>query len=92
MAVFPDSVLDVIKDRLTTVSWSMLEILSKGDSLSHVHLMNLSKLPQAKFYKELSRLDGAALIDQDRDIIDGRQKKVSINENGLALLKLRRNS
>lgn len=92
MRIFPDSVLEEIKSRLNPVSWNMLEILSEKQSLSLVNLMNLSKLNQAKFYSELSRLDGAVLIDQSRDEVDGRQKKVSINANGLAILKLRSNA
>ncbi len=90
MVTFPDSVLVEIKGRLTQVSWKMLLILEQNGSLSLVNLMNLCQLNQAKFYSELSRLDGAALITQSRDEMDGRQKRVSINENGLAMLRLRK--
>jgi len=86
---FPDEVLQAIAARMTESSWEILEILSAKESMAVLNLMELTELKQAKFFAELARLDGPVLIDQQRDPKDNRRVLVSINSNGLALLKLK---
>jgi DNA-binding MarR family transcriptional regulator len=88
---FPIPVLQSLSERLSDNSWRMLQILKEYKSgIQVASLMNLMQLKQAKFYSELSRIDGAALINQNRDPKDSRSKVISLNENGQAMLDYER--
>ncbi|WNC17914.1 MarR family winged helix-turn-helix transcriptional regulator [Brevibacillus brevis] len=86
---FPSDVLLAISKRMTDSSWEILQILKSKESLAILDLMALSQLKQSKFSTELARLDGAALIEQQKDPKDNRRIFVSINENGLAIMSYR---
>lgn len=88
--VFPDEVLQVISQRMSESSWEILQILSTKEYLPVLNLMASSQLKQAKFFAELARLDGAALINQQKDPKDNRRILVSISDNGLALLSYKK--
>jgi hypothetical protein len=56
--------------------------------MKHLQLNQL----QLKFYAEISRFDGAVLIDQLKNPRDSRAKILSINSSGKALLDIKRKS
>lgn len=78
-----------IKNKLNSHSWDILEMLKKNESLTYTEVQRRLGLGQSKVSKELARLEGALLIEAEKNGIDGRVLDLKLTEYGLQILKLR---
>lgn len=74
---------------LNTVSWDILDMLSKNERLSYGEIKDKLKISQNKVSKEIARLEGALLICSTRNSIDARVNNYEISKNGMNILKLK---
>jgi len=80
------SLSDIAK-RLNSISWDILEILSKKENISYKDLKNYLKISHEKCSKEIARLEGALLIQEKDDPRDQRKSNFNISEYGLKILR-----
>lgn len=81
---------EVLKS-LNEISWSLLKLINKSPNLSLNEIRRSTNLSQDKCYKELSRLEGGALITTNRDSADLRVIGYRISEYGIAALEISNN-
>lgn len=79
---------DIAKN-LNSISWDILDILSKKENIKYNELKKILKISQEKAYKEIARLEGALLIFSKQDDRDKRILRFNITENGLKILNYR---
>lgn len=82
--------LEDIAAALNNISWDILSMLSKTESLSYSEIKKKLNVSQDKASKEIARLEGGLLIKSKRDDIDSRLLKFSLTDNGLDIIKYRK--
>lgn len=81
--------LSEIKNKLNSHSWDILEMLKKNEALTYTEVQRRLGLGQSKVSKELARLEGALLIEAEKNSIDGRVLDLKLTEYGLQILNLK---
>lgn len=74
---------------LNPISWDILTMLSKTETLSYSEIRNKLKLSQEKASKEIARLEGGLLIISKRDDIDSRHLNFRLTEHGIDIFKIK---
>ena len=78
-----------IRKKLNSHSWDILELLNSKESLTYSEVQKKLGVGQAKISKELARLEGALLIESERNPMDSRVLYLRLTEYGLQILKLK---
>jgi DNA-binding MarR family transcriptional regulator len=81
--------LEEIAKNLKSLSWDILSLLSRNESMSCSDIKAKLKLTQPKSTAEISRLEGALLIESSREDDDKRFLKYKLTEYGISVLKYR---
>lgn len=79
--------LTEIAGNLNEVSWDIIDILTKNESLGYNDLRTRLGLSQEKVNSEIARLEGALLITSKVDVKDRRRILFSLTSYGLKILK-----
>lgn len=79
-----------IAKALNSISWDILKMLTKNESLTYSQVKTKLGVGQTKATNELNRLRGALLIQANRDELDARILHFSITDNGMKILKYKR--
>lgn len=78
-----------IANNLNAISWDILKMLEKNEELTYSQIKEKLNVSQVKAAKEMVRLEGAILIDGERDKIDSRVLRFRLTEHGLNILKFK---
>lgn len=81
--------LENIAEKLTPISWDILDILNKNESLNFKQLNERLELRAEKLSKELTRLEGGCLIICKRKFTDFRKLEIKISNFGLDIIKIK---
>ncbi|HEX9058888.1 MAG TPA: helix-turn-helix domain-containing protein [Clostridia bacterium] len=76
-----------IAQKLSPMCWEILNMLSDNDSLTYTEIKAKFGISQEKISKEISRLEGALLIEFTRDYKDERTKKFRITNYGSNIMR-----
>lgn len=84
-----DSILlEDIKQKLNSISFDILQMLSKNETLTYSQIKDKLKVSQHKITREIARLEGALLIEGKKSEFDGREIIFNLTINGQKILKL----
>lgn len=75
-----------IAKQLNPISWDLLQILNKTEMISYSELKKKLNLSQSKVSKELARLEGALLVNSERDNVDQRVIYFKLTAAGCKIL------
>lgn len=81
--------LSDIADKLSSICWDILNMLSQREYLTYTEIKNSLKLSQEKSSKEIARLEGALLVDSKRDNVDERVRKFYLTIHGTNIIKFK---
>lgn len=93
---YPDDILSDLMKNLSLTHWTILEILAGyhdegvAQHLSIKALNDRINVAQQPFRASLALLHGANAVSMDLGPLDPRTKVVSVTDNGLRMLELRR--
>jgi DNA-binding MarR family transcriptional regulator len=79
--------LEDVAKGLNSISWDVLKMLTKNESLTYSQIKTKLGVGQNKATNELNRLRGAILIQDKRDEMDARILHFSITDYGMKILK-----
>jgi len=80
--------LEEISKRLNVLSWDILRMLNKTEYLRYSEIKTKLKVSQDKASMEIARLEGACLIESQRDEVDKRILKFKITDYGISILNM----
>jgi DNA-binding MarR family transcriptional regulator len=79
--------LTEIAANLNEVSWDIIDILTKNETLGYNDLRSKLGLSQEKVNSEIARLEGALLISSKVDVKDRRRILFNLTNYGLSISK-----